>query len=1379
MKSSMKRRPARALRLRWSVPLLLALVSLPGTAPAKVSPLEVLSRQLRRPNILLHLDTSGSMFLPPGSSQGSTGELGMDCDNGVDCRTIGTCVGQCLLSQATCNTSLAQPGDCSTSSFPGDTCVKVAAPVVAGMCRLGLDRCITNAQCTAIAGDTCGPASSRMVIAKRVLSKTVNDFKNVANLGFMTFYQGGFFNRPGDPVFPTSNYGGFFKYFKTTSAVPVTLSVYHPRGKLESAETAPGSGIRCFDSKTGPAATCFLDGAAQTLKAAASSRYLVRGNSKIVLSYDVSWCGGAGPSYKPSGQFCSTIGAGGTGFGTYAGSYYQYTTLTGYTDPTPPIPVNLVGSYKLSAYPCVENTYRGKTFTGSCLANPAAGSGTWVYFDSRSYARNPPGVCKTPGQDAYIWDFETPSDCSTSAGQGIVCQGRPDQDWNCGLGNYNIGSAGTNINSAKTTPAMACTLNRNKSDGYRDVCGAKSGGKTDWTTKPLVPLGSTSTPADYADHNQNVLDILGRLEKVSYGGVSASGGTPSGFSFFNTGTLNKATSAYHYMQDVKVRDTQPEAACRLNAMVFVTDGKPLGVLENNCDVAACQAPVNALTGAPTADPAAAGCTCISVNNLYKMWKDLGVKTYVVGFSSEVVGDLALVNTLENMGRAGGTYDPSPPGRGKAHFLATSESELSSSISAAIFNVIAGSYSTSPAAASTGSQAVDHVDMGTLLLDARVAYPAWKGRLNAYDTSATTTVPDPVLGSVTTFTGPGGWNTETQFADAAIATTWKTRNVWTSNGSTMEKVLIDASGNITNKATLKTLMNAASDDEAERVMKWALGGDFDPVAPFKNNNPAVLGAMINSTPIDVGRPGYKKTMKGNERFDYYYSGRPQLVYVGSSDGMLHAFATKAFGSYPKGQEVFAYIPQDMLAVIRNLYAQGGQLADPANHIYGLANSPKVKNICTANCTVDYPSGSSYQPGSATYPQWKTVLMMPEGFGGSDSFVLDITEPYIVGTSTIKTATAPVNLMWHTQYANSATPPLTATDVTTYDASLGLTTSLPAFYFAKSSSMDDYRVIFASAYGTATNAGRVLINANARTGAIMDSDDVIMPGTCAAPTYPQAFALAADIATAKNYDAAETGNQIAAAYLADTHGRLWRYAPSVGVGGVTSSTGSISATPVMDFGCAHPLHYSPTVVQLDQYDGTTNKGQVYLAQVTNSALDAETKNFPASKLVILRDLVTSYVSSADPAWVPITLSAANPAEICAVKANALAACTTPMPVGARPTGTPMGIVKSDRTAFQLITLWYQPAPNSCTKGTTYITVHEVFANGTYKQNLGMKLADEPVTSAVIVGGNLTVATGGGQAINIGGFIPFVPAPVVKTDLSQLFFDRYRQIGWQEIM
>jgi Tfp pilus tip-associated adhesin PilY1 len=588
-----------------------------------------------------------------------------------------------------------------------------------------------------------------------------------------------------------------------------------------------------------------------------------------------------------------------------------------------------------------------------------------------------------------------------------------------------------------------------------------------------------------------------------------------------------------------------------------------------------------------------------------------------------------------------------------------------------------------------------------------------------------------------------------FNAASDPTYWKKRNVWTSNGTTMVKFDVNQStGAINNAHTLQTLGLGATDVEADRVARWLLG---DPTL----GNPAVLGAIINSTPIDVGAPGISQ-LPGGQTFYDAHSSRPNLTYVGSSDGMLHAFFTRGVTvggkSYLGGQEAFAYMPQTMLAVANKLFAQGGQLPDPKDHIYGLANSPKVKSLCTSYCD-----------GVGT-PVWKTVLAMAYGFGGTEAFTLDVTDPFD-GTG-VKTASAPAPLMWSTQYG-------TPSSNSAYDNDLGLTTSVPAFYYAKSATKSDFRLIFGSYYIDGSGStGKVLVNASAQTGAMVQEPAVTPPNSCST-----AFGLLSDIATARNFAAGEE-SQILAAYFGDTWGNLYRYVPTVsGANHYTGSSGTISQVDA--YTCNQPIHYAPAIVQLDRDNSANRTGEIYIVQVTNSALDDETKAYPASKMIIRRDFASSPGNIVDdPNFTKLTLTAGVASQICGLTNAAGTTCLEALPATARPNATPIAVLKRDGSGFQIIATWYLPPADACSDGITYLTIHEVSVNGSIGQKFATKLASEPVTSAVFAGSKLMFVSQTGVTDLTGMLPPGLSWTGGSSSAPPGSAERFRRVGWMEI-
>jgi hypothetical protein len=1329
----------------WA-PLLALIWFLPGSAPALVNPVTLIERQMVKPNMLIILDSSTSMMNAPGGKDVDWNEVGLDCDDGDQyCRDVGA-PGRCfyagtgkmapgvkndytncqsdadcklggMMGHAYCKNSYPRScrGDadavnqCGTGAYCKGYCANAVTTACTGdgtcaalplgpngepklcygirscsltssldicdngletecnkdqscamaandfcvklsdgtskqgrvkTCQLGQQRCFQDSDCSAaIPGDTCGPAISKMVLAKRVLSGVVGTYASRVNFGFMSYFQ-----------------RNYYAYYKTSGAITNnTAPRYLDVAMLKS--------VNCFSKTTGPAAACTINGITYTRRATLDSRYRIKTGDKTFTNVDASWCGG---------MWCAL--AAGTGY--YQGSYYTY------NDPQAVMPFR-----SCTDYPTQDLT--------NCDAGESCCQTSCCHLE-KYYQGKSITVSGTP----YLY-WEPPTESRNASNI------------------YGHGQASVNVQPLASGSRPSNTTDCNS---------LENGGN--WQSDTPIPLESRPPilPLEVNDNPPNQGSILGSLltilDKGQFGGLGAEGSTRTGCTLWNdTANSNRVNNAYAYFQDVKARDT---FGCRNNYVLLVTHGHANWPNDNNaCDSASCSA----------ADPIAAGCTCHSVKAA-QMLKNLGVKLFVVGFNDASVGTYSSAY-LNNVAKAGGS--------GSA-YLVVNEGEMRDAITGIIYQAAQGSYSTSPASASSGIQQANGVQLGSMLLDTRVDFPGWKGQLIAYETSSGT----PTLAwSAATVAFDYNPATGKYFTSAGRTGEWKQRNVWTSNGTSMLKIQVDqTTGAILNKTTLKTLGLGATDDEAEKVARWMLG---DPALA----NPAVLGAFINSTPIDVGPPG-RSPLPGGTDFYTTYGNRPALTYAGSSDGMLHAFFTRSVTvgakTYQAGQEAFAYIPQTMLAVQNKLYAQGGQLPDPRDHIYGLANSPKVKSLCTAGCD-----------GGST-PVWKTLLAMTYGFGGTEAFVLDITQPFDGAGVRSAINTPPASVLWNTQY-------LSPSATSTYDNDLGLTTSVPAFYYAKSATRDDFRLIFGSYSVDAASGqvGKVLVNTSVTTGALLDQTTITPPG----PSCPQAFGLLSDVATARNFAATEE-TQILAAYFGDTWGNLYRYLPSVGTNNYTGSTGTTST--VASFGCQQPVHYVPAIVQLDRDNSSHRPGEIYIVQLTNSALDDETKNYPASQMIIRRDLASSPgVVATDPTWTDITLTAGT--TLCG-QTNGSGTCTLILPAAARPNASPLAVLRQDGQGFEVLSTWYLPATNSCSDGTTYLSLYEVSVAGTATLKYATPMASEPITSTVFVGNKLMFSTQNGVT-DLSAMLPsalkFVP---VAGTGGAGDAERMRRINWIEV-
>jgi hypothetical protein len=1339
------------------------------------------------------------------------------------------CWGTCSNKTGTlCDEETDCDDTASCAVVSNDWCVKTTDKVVRAMtCRIGQQRCSGDTDCSSvIAGDTCGPGTSKMVIAKKVLAGVVSAYYKRVNFGLMTYYQ--------------KNY---FPYYRTSGSI-VDSAIVRWIGRDEIAA------LGCWTKKDGPSSTCTINGQTYNKRSNPDSRYQIKTGKETYETVESNWCG--------EGKWCSFTGQG-TGY--YLGSYYTYTdpqaSTPKYACTSTDLTKCITGESCCRGACCrVETSYKGKTLN--------AESNSYVYWNPPTETRNVGNVYGeqgNPGDGFPTWTETASSPSLTSEDIGSVgatgtysksgtvytSEGAGADIWGTAdgfrfnhmqvtgdaritarvtslentnsfakagvmfrnaltAGSRNVYMLATPVasslmrftrrtvdggTSVATTGASATLphwvrLDRvgNTFTGYTStdgetftevgsvsitmdatlyvglavtshVAGTLATGVFDNVsiaaagTPPLLtplPLDSAGPTTAYccatcgAGHVNNTIPfmdttddptkaaamvngILAATEKAQYGGIGTEGMTRTGCALWNDREPNDTNNALSYLAKVKTTDT---LGCRNNYVIAVTHGHSNFGNDTDCAALACAAD----------DPTAAGCTCHVVLGAQKL-KDAGAKVFMIGFNDATMGTFSK-SVLNNVAKAGGT--------GSA-LLVVNETELRTAIVNVVYEAAKASYSTAPATSSAGVQKNEVITLGDMLLDTRVDFPGWRGNLIAYDGKAS---PPTVLWNAATVAFDYNVDTGKYFTSTSPVDRtgdWKKRNVWTSDGTTMVKITVDQStGAITNKTQLKTLGMGATDAEAERVARWMMG---DPAL----GNPAVVGGFINSTPIDIGPPG-KSPMPGGDKFYNAHAGRPSLVYAGSSDGMIHAFFTRdtTVGSvtYKGGHEAFAYMPQTMLAVQLKLFAQGGQLPDPRDHVYGLANSPKVKSFCTANCT------------NHDTAVWKTQLVMTYGWGGTEAFMLDITNPFDSGG--VKTATAPAPLLWSTQYLARST-------TSAYDNELGLTTSVPAFYYGKSSTKDDFRVVFGS-YTTEPLTGsiaKVLLNSSARNGAIVHDPKINPPNSC-----PQLFGLMSDVASARNHAVSEEV-QIHGAYFGDTWGNLYRYVPNVsGASNYTGSSGTTSV--VVSMTCDHPVHYAPTVIQLDRENASNHPNEIYLIQVTNSALDLVTKDYPPSQMVFRKDVASSPgVIAADTSFgtsgeIILTVGTSD---MCGVTSADGGTCLEVLPAGARPNATPTAVVRGDGQGFVAIATWYLPAVDSCAKGMTYVTVHELNAStGTVKQKFGMKLASEPVTSTVFVGGKLLFAAQDGVT-DLSTSLP--PNLKFSTTVSG---ERFRRTGWSEL-
>ncbi|MGH8173823.1 MAG: pilus assembly protein, partial [Rhodanobacteraceae bacterium] len=152
-------------------------------------------------------------------------------------------------------------------------------------------------------------------------------------------------------------------------------------------------------------------------------------------------------------------------------------------------------------------------------------------------------------------------------------------------------------------------------------------------------------------------------------------------------------------------------------------------------------------------------------------------------------------------------------------------------------------------------------------------------------------------------------------------------------------------------------------------------------PYRSRS-SRIGDILNSTPAVQGRTtfGYGRlpstingVATGKDIYQAFVLGKSltPTVYVGSNDGMLHAFDGASAGG---GDEKFAYIPNAVLGKLN-------RLAVPSySHTYFVDGTPLI--------------GDAFN-GTA----WQTVLLGSTGAGGRSVFALNITDPAGLGAGSV--------------------------------------------------------------------------------------------------------------------------------------------------------------------------------------------------------------------------------------------------------------------------------------------------------------------------------------------------------------------------------------------
>ncbi len=125
--------------------------------------------------------------------------------------------------------------------------------------------------------------------------------------------------------------------------------------------------------------------------------------------------------------------------------------------------------------------------------------------------------------------------------------------------------------------------------------------------------------------------------------------------------------------------------------------------------------------------------------------------------------------------------------------------------------------------------------------------------------------------------------------------------------------------------------------------------------------ATMGDAIESQPVFIGKPTFSYTDTGYDTFKTAQAGRAKTVFLGTNDGMLHAFDADT------GEERWAFVPS---MVMPNLW----KLAD--------------KSYATMH--TNYVNGAAVT-GDIYDGTWKSILVGSLHGGGRGFYAMDVTDP----------------------------------------------------------------------------------------------------------------------------------------------------------------------------------------------------------------------------------------------------------------------------------------------------------------------------------------------------------------------------------------------------
>jgi type IV pilus assembly protein PilY1 len=306
-----------------------------------------------------------------------------------------------------------------------------------------------------------------------------------------------------------------------------------------------------------------------------------------------------------------------------------------------------------------------------------------------------------------------------------------------------------------------------------------------------------------------------------------------------------------------------------------------------------------------------------------------------------------------------------------YFYATDPRALKESLNSAFSGAVRSSGTAATVAANS-----TQLNEKTYIYQARFSSSDWSGQVLARKLN-TTGIVDKDADAL--------WTTDTTL------TRTSTRKIYTYDGDATSRatVQLTTANWAASLPSLKSALRVSPENDdvsATKRFNWILGADTDETGKANGILRArtnLLGDVVNSDPAYAGLANMKydrlpqattaeKASYGAITYAQHVkdkSDRKSALFVGSNDGMLHAF------DVTNGAELFAYIP-------RGVYAKLAEVSKPSYDHQFLVDGPVF--VGDAYITV------------GGVKKWRTVVTGTLGAGGKGAYALDVTDTLKDGT-----------------------------------------------------------------------------------------------------------------------------------------------------------------------------------------------------------------------------------------------------------------------------------------------------------------------------------------------------------------------------------------------